>query len=342
MKNTATTVKLTIFALIMAVIFAGLVIVFSQARFASTSDYHATFVSSSGLREGNKVRIAGVPVGSVTGVEVGRDNLAHIDFDVESKYELLKSTRATIRYENLVGDRYVELLDSPGSIQEPLGEGGTIPVEQTQPALDLDQLLGGFKPLLQGLDPTQINDLTEALVQVFQGQGETLVSLLNSTGSFSKTLADRDEMIGSVIDNLNTVLKTIDDRGDQFSTTVDQLQQLISALAVNRDPIADSIPRIARATSQLEELLSATRPDIAGTIEQTGRLATNLDAGSASLEDVLAKLPETFRRLIRLGGYGSFFQFYVCNTKAKFSGPDGREIVLQLPAPQLTGRCAPS
>jgi phospholipid/cholesterol/gamma-HCH transport system substrate-binding protein len=341
MKNTATTVKFSIFAIVMALIFAGLVIVFSQVRFASTKGYNATFSNSSGLREGNKVRIAGVPVGTVQGVSVGRDNLAHIEFDVESKYRLLTSTKATIRYENLVGDRYMELLEGPGSM-DALGEGGSIPITQTSPALDLDQLLGGFKPLLKGLDPTEINNLTEALIQVFQGQGETLVSLLSSTGSFSKTLADRNDLIGSVIDNLNTVLKTIDDRGDQFSTTIDQLQQLISGLAVNRDPIADSIPRIAGATSRLEELLSASRPDIQGTIAETGRLATNLDAGSETIDDLLGKLPETFRRLIRLGGYGSFFQFYVCATKAKFTGPDGREIVLALPGGQLTGRCAPT
>ncbi|MBP0645070.1 mammalian cell entry protein, partial [Mycobacterium tuberculosis] len=83
---------------------------------------------------------------------------------------------------------------------------------------DLDMLLGGFKPLLRGLDPGQVNDLTEALLQVFQGQGGTLVSLLDSGGSFAKTLGERDALIGSVIDNLNTVLATIDERGKQFDT----------------------------------------------------------------------------------------------------------------------------
>ena len=341
MKNTATTVKFTIFAVVMALVFAGLVIVFSQVRFADSNEYRATFTSSSGIREGAKVRIAGVPVGSVQSVSVGRDNLAHIDFDVESKYQLLTSTKATIRYENLTGDRYLELLEGTGDMT-PLEDGGSIPVEQTAPALDLDELLGGFKPLLRGLDPDQINDLTEALLQVFQGQGDTLVALLNSTGSFTKTLADRDELIGSVIDNLNTVLKTIDERGEQFSTTIDQLQQLISGLANNRDPIAAAIPELAGATTRLEELLSATRPDIQGTITEVGRLATNLDAGAPQIEDVLSKLPTTFQRLIRLGAYGSFFQFYVCNTQMKFTGPDNRDIVLQLPGKQSTGRCAPS
>ncbi|KAA0021938.1 MCE family protein [Antrihabitans cavernicola] len=339
MKNTANTVKLLIFTLVMVLIFAGLAIVFSQVRFASTESYNATFTSASGLGVGDKVRIAGVPVGSVKGVKVGKDDLAHVEFDVDKKYPIFKSTKATVRYENLVGDRYMELMEGTGSMEQ-LADGGSIPKEQTSPALDLDLLLGGFKPLLRALDPNQVNQLTSALLQVFQGQGDQLVSLLNGAGSFTKTLADRDELIGSVINNLNTVIKTIDDRGDQFSTTIDQLQQLVSGLAQDRDPIGAAIPRIAGATGDLAKLLQEARPDLRETIAQTGRTANQLDLGKDTLDSVLQQLPATYRKLVRVGSYGSFFQFYVCSTRMKLTGPDGKDIMIVLPGGQETGRCA--
>ncbi|MCP2279822.1 phospholipid/cholesterol/gamma-HCH transport system substrate-binding protein [Nocardia amikacinitolerans] len=340
MRNTATTVKLTIFALVMALVFTGLVIVFSQVRFAREYGYHAVFTSSSGMLPGAKVRIAGVPVGSVTSVKVGKDNLAHVEFDVDRKYQLLTSTRATIKYENLVGDRYMELLDGPGSADK-LREGGTIGTDKTAPALDLDMLLGGFKPLLRGLDPGQVNDLTNALLQIFQGQGGTLVSLLNSGGSFAKTLGERDALIGSVIDNLNAVLATIDERGEQFDTTLTELQRLVSGLAADRDPIGDALPRIAGATGDLTDLLAQARPDLRGTIEQTGRLATNLDNGSDTVQWVLERLPETYRKLIRIGSYGSFLALYVCSTNFIIDGPNGQPLHINMPGGQDTGRCAP-
>ena len=106
----------------------------------------------SGLKPGDKVRIAGVPVGSVEKVSIDDDNLAEVEFTVDTKYSLFDGTKATVRYENLVGDRYMELLEGAGSV-EPLPDGGSIPVENTSPALDLDLLLGGFKPLLRALDP---------------------------------------------------------------------------------------------------------------------------------------------------------------------------------------------
>ncbi|WP_227998254.1 MCE family protein [Nocardia australiensis] len=338
-KPRATTVKLTIFMVVMALVLAGLVVVFSQMRFARESGYHAIFTSSSGILPGMKVRIAGVPVGSVTDVQVGKDHLAHLDFDVDSKHRLYTSTTATIRYENLVGDRYLELLDGPG-VAKPMSKGATIDKDRTSPALDLDMLLGGFKPLLRGLDPAQVNDLTNALLQVFQGQGGTLVALLNSSGSFSKTLADRDALIGSVIENLKTVLATIDDRNEQFGTTLDELQRLVSGLAADKDPIGAALPRIAGATGDLTNLLAQARPDLKATIEETGRLAANLDDGSDTVQWVLDNLPEAYKKLVRIGSYGSFLNMYICGTNILFDGPNGQPMVVNLPGGQGTGRCA--
>ncbi|WP_040686324.1 MCE family protein [Nocardia vinacea] len=341
MKPHATTVKLTIFTLVMALVLAGLVVVFSQMRFARETGYHAVFTNSSGMLDGAKVRIAGVPVGSVTGVHVGKDNLAHVDFDVDSKYRLYTSTKATIRYENLVGDRYLELLEGPGTAKV-MSKGSTIGLDRTSPALDLDMLLGGFKPLLRGLDPAQVNDLTEALLQVFQGQGGTLVALLNSSGSFAKTLADRDALIGSVIENLKTVLATIDDRDQQFATTLEELQRLVSGLAADKDPIGAALPRIAGATGDLTELLQQARPDLKTTIEQTGTVAATLDDGSDTVQWVLDRLPETYKKLVRIGSYGSFLNMYVCGTNFIVDGPDGKPMHITLPGMQTTGRCAKS
>lgn len=338
----ATTVKLLVFTTVMALIFAGLAVVFSQVRFSSSESYQADFTDASGIKSGDKVRIAGVPVGAVEGVQVGDDNLAEVSFSVDKKYPLLQSTKATVRYENLVGDRYLELLEGAGST-EALADGDTIPVSQTAPALDLDLLLGGFKPLLRGLDPNQVNDLTGALLQVFQGQGDTLVSLLGSTSSFTTTLADRDQLIGEVITNLNATLTTINDKGDQFSTTIDQLQQLVSGLAQDSDPIGNAIPKIATATGDLATLLQGARPDLQSTIAEANRVATQVNLGEDQVDWVLERLPETYKQLIRTGSYGSFFQFYTCAVNFKFSGPDGKDLVLPAPvAPeQTTGRCEP-
>ncbi|MFI5780148.1 MCE family protein [Nocardia sp. NPDC051570] len=338
-KVHASTVKLAIFTLVMVLVLAGLGVVFSQMRFARENGYHAIFTSSSGMLPGSKVRIAGVPVGTVQRVYVGEDHLAHVDFAVDRQYRIYASTQATIRYENLVGDRYLELMDGPGAAQA-LSNGATIGVDRTKPALDLDLLLGGFKPLLRGLDPTQVNDLTSALLQVFQGQGGTLVALLNSSGSFTRTLADRDALIGSVIENLKTVLSTIDDRNKEFTTTLDELQRLVSGLAADKDPIGAALPRLAGATGDLTDLLTQARPDLKQTFDQLGRLSANLDGQSDDVQYVLSKLPDTYKKLIRIGSYGSFLNMYICGTNFLVDGPNGQPLHVNMPGMQVTGRCS--
>src|SRR5699024_4550329 len=168
-----TALKLGVFTLVMLLILAGLVVVFSQYRTGTTEDYSAVFENASSLETGDKVAIAGVTVGAVTGVRITDDNLAAVDFNVDQGYRLTTTAHVAVRYKDLVGNRYVELIkgDEPGTPIEP---GTTVPTDRTEPALDLDTLLGGFKPLFKALDPHQVNMLARSLIDVFQGQGQAL------------------------------------------------------------------------------------------------------------------------------------------------------------------------
>ena len=109
MRHKREMISVTIFTVVMLLVAAGLVVVFGQFRFASTNTYHANFTDASRLKAGEDVRIAGIPVGSVQSVELASDNSVNVTFDVNKRYQLYTSTRALIRYENLVGDRYLEI-----------------------------------------------------------------------------------------------------------------------------------------------------------------------------------------------------------------------------------------
>src|ERR1700739_2658035 len=115
--------KVSAFAVAMLVVAAGLVVVFGDFRFGPESTYHATFTNVSRLKAGQKVRIAGVPVGSVDGVKLNQDNTIDVKFGVDQRYTLYSSTRALIRYENLVGDRYLEIASGPGGLGKPPPRG---------------------------------------------------------------------------------------------------------------------------------------------------------------------------------------------------------------------------
>jgi phospholipid/cholesterol/gamma-HCH transport system substrate-binding protein len=334
-------IKVSIFTVAMLLVAAGLVIVFGDFRFGPESTYHATFTNVSRLKAGQKVRIAGVPVGAVSGVKLNPDNTIDVTFGIDRRYTLYSSTRALIRYENLVGDRFLEITSGPGELRR-LAPGGTIDSQHTQPALDLDALLGGLRPVLKGLDADKVNTISSAVIQLLQGQGGALANVLSDTSAFSSALGQRDQLIGEVITNLNTVLGTIDQKSAQFSASVDQLQQLITGLAKNKDSIAGAIPPLASTTTDLTELLQNSRRPLQGILENTRPLATELDNRKAEVNNDIEQLGEDYLRLSALGAYGSFFNIYFCSVTIKINGPAGSDILLPLggSVDPSKGRCA--
>ena len=89
-----------------------------------------------------------------------------------------------------------------------------------------------------------MNQLSFEMIQVFQGEGGTVESLLGHVASLTSSLADKDAVIGSVIDDLNTVVGTVAARDQQLSDLVVSLQQFVSGLSADRDAIFDSLQTI--------------------------------------------------------------------------------------------------
>ena len=325
MRTRATLIKFTIFAVVMAMLTAFLFFIFGQYRTGSTTGYSAVFTDVSRLKPGQSVRVAGIRVGTVNSVSLQPDKKVVVNFDADRNVVLTEGTRAAVRYLNLVGDRYLELVDGPGSTRR-LPAGGRIPVNRTAPALDLDLLLGGLKPVTQGLNARDVNALTSGLLQVFQGQGGTLESLFAKTTSFSNALADNDQTVQQLIDNLNIVVGTISKDGTQFSGAIDRLERLVSGLSDDRNTIGSAIDALDKGTASLADLLSSARPPLAGTIDQLSRLAPILDDDKDRLDAALGKAPKNYRKLVRLGVNGATIPYYLCQLTLRGTDLQGKTV----------------
>jgi phospholipid/cholesterol/gamma-HCH transport system substrate-binding protein len=321
-----TLIKFGVFATVMAVLTAFLFFIFGQYRTGATSDYSAVFTDASRLKEGQSVRVAGIRVGTVNSISLRSDKKVVVKFDADQNITLTDGTRAAVRYLNLVGDRYLELIDGPGSTKR-MGAGGQIPVDRTAPALDLDLLLGGLKPLVQGLNAHDVNELSASLLQVFQGEGGTIDSLFSKTTSFSNALADNDHTVQQLIDNLNTVVSTLAKDGPKFSGAIDQLERLLTGLAQDREPIGTAIDALSKGTASLADLLSNARKPLAGTVEQLSRLAPLLDDDKDRIDVALQKAPINYRKLIRLGTMGATIPYYLCGAWLRGTDLQGKTVV---------------
>jgi phospholipid/cholesterol/gamma-HCH transport system substrate-binding protein len=316
-RNTVTTiagVKLAIFTVISLVVTSVLAMIMGNFGFGSTTEYKALFSSASLLTKGDDVRVAGLTVGSVKKVEIHDRNNALVTFKVKSDVPVTTASHADIRFLNLVGDRYMALTQGePGAKRLP--SHAVIPMSQTTPALDLTALFNGFQPLFTALDPKEINDLSLNLVKVLQGEGGTIQGLLARTASLTNTLADRDELIGSVVNNLSGMLQTVDAHHQQLDDLVVQLKDWLGNVARDRDVIGRSVENVSTLAEELASLLVQSRPAIKGDVHQIHRLAAILKdpKSEAIINEALERLPTMFRRQVRIGSYGSWYNYYLCD-----------------------------
>ena len=342
MRITGTAIKLGAFSLVLLLFTAIIVVVFGQMRFDRTTGYSAIFSNSSGLRAGQFVRASGVEVGKVKDVKlIEGGSKARVDFDVERSLELFEESTASVRYLNLIGDRYLEL--KRGDSDRRMPSGGTIPVERTEPALDLDALIGGFRPLFRALDPEKVNTIAQSIITVFQGQGGTINDILDQTASLTSTLADRDQAIGEVIRNLNTVLDTTVRHQEQFDETLVNFERLITGLKNRADPIASSVADISDAAGTVADLLTDNRPLLQDTVGYLDAVQQPLVDQKDQLNDILVRLPDALKIIGRAGGvYGDFFNFYLCDISLKLNGlqPGGPVRTVRVTS-QPSGRCTP-
>lgn len=337
-RSTSTLIKFTAFGLVMVVLTAFLFMVFGQTRTGATNRYSAVFNDASRLEPGDSVRIAGIRVGTVGDVSLMADRKVLVKFNTDRNIKLATGTKAAIRYLNLVGDRYMELVDSPADSTKIMPAGSQIPVDRTAPALDLDLLLGGLKPVIQGLNPQDVNALTGSLIQILQGQGGTLESLFSKTSSFSNSLADNNQVIESLIDELRTTLDTLSEDGEDFSGAIDKLESLVNGLSADRDPIGTAIESLNNGTSSLADLLGRANDPLAGNIDQLNKLAPILQNDRDRIDATLQRLPGIYKKLARVGAYGAFFPYYICAVTFRASDLQGRTVVFPW-VKQEGGRC---
>ncbi|GAA0948169.1 MlaD family protein [Nonomuraea longicatena] len=327
MTTASSALKLALFALSTTLCVAVLAITISGVQFAPTSRYRALFVDATGLREGDDVRVSGVRVGRVEQVELVGER-AEVSFSVLERTGLPRGVIAAIRWRNLIGDRYLALSTGRGGpgLLEP-GER----ITDTRPALDVTALFNGFRPLLRAIRPEDVNKLSWQIVQVLQGEGGTVESLLGHVASLTDGLADRDAVIGRVIDNLTAVLGEVAGRENAYDKLLTDLNALVGGLARDREAIGDSLVALDRLAGVTAGFVERARPDVAADLRHTESLLKTVNSEGELVDKALTGLPPRLSQLTRSVSYGSWFNFYLCSLEVRAGATTTPKIVNESP-----------
>jgi phospholipid/cholesterol/gamma-HCH transport system substrate-binding protein len=289
----------------------------------TTDGYHAIFGGPdgvSGLRVGNPVKAAGVAVGKVTGIDLVDAEHARVSFSANRNQKITTHTWAVVRYANLLGQRYLALTqNAPGGT--PLAPGSTIPQSRTAPALSLTDLFNGFRPLFTALTPQEVNELSQDIIDVLQGQTSRIEDLIARTADLTQNLADRDQTFSAVVDSLSRLLGTVSKHDDELAGVVTSLHDLTAVLHSDGPAILGSLDGVDRLIGSVgglfDRLENHSLPaDIADAASLTKLLAGN----TKTVAQLVAGFAAAFQTFARISQNGNWINVYACNVFVKTYG----------------------
>lgn len=276
-----------------------------------THEYTAVFHDSSGLASGDDVRMAGVRVGRVSSLKL-ENGKARVDFTVDSSQSIYAATKAAIRYQNLIGQRYIQLTLVDGQPRTPLGPGSRLQ-QPSEDSFDVTRLLAGFQPLFDTLTSEQINGLSQGLIAVFQGDQVSLTNTVAQISTLANDMANRDQVIGSIVTHLSGVMRDLARQGTQMSDLVKGTGDLIASLNSNSAAFGKVVTDVGRTAAGFGAILGQSQSSLARAGADAALATKKLIGLGPKLDRAAVEAPVFFAHFPMVMGQGAHLNIYACD-----------------------------
>lgn len=287
-----------------------------------TTRYAAEFTDVFGLRESDDVRMAGVRVGRVQKVELTGEHSARVEFALQNDQSIYPDTEASILYQNIVGQRYLDLRNGIGAVtprpadMAPLPAGSVIPLERTIPSFDVGLVLNGYEPLFAQIDPKAADQITLAAVQGLQGDPTSWATLVDRTGALTETIAGRDELLGDMITGMDRLFGTLAQQNDNIEQTIANSKKMLVAFNAQRPELVASMGSMSRVLSSLGAVTNEVNPSLQALIGREPGFAAHLVTIQPQLAFMGNNLPKMLKGLARVTNDGAYVNTYTCDFNA--------------------------
>jgi phospholipid/cholesterol/gamma-HCH transport system substrate-binding protein len=256
----------------------------------------------SGLRDGDDVKIAGVKVGQVDGIDTTDDGTAVISLSLDEGVTVPSDSQAAVRWRNLLGQRVVYLY--PGEAEDMLQDDDEI--ARTRDVVDIGALIDELGGLVGAVDPDQFNQLITAVAGAVDGNEARVGELLDSAGSLLGVLADRDQTIQGLLDDFNTVSGALADRDQQVRTMVENLTLLTEAFAENEDLVDSTLTELGSYSTDLRTVLTGNETQLGSIVDSLDQVGDLINDRRDDIEASLANLPNALEALFLVTNRGEF------------------------------------
>jgi len=276
--------------------------------------YAADFSEAAGLQKMDEVRVAGVKIGKVVGIELAGD---HVVVKMRLKgVQLGRLTRAEIKIKTVLGRKYIAI--------EPNGDGELdpdthIPVSRTKAPYDISPAFQELASTIEQIDTEQMAKSFTTLADAFRGTPNEVESSLNGLSRLSQTIASRDAKLRVLLDRANGVTTVLRERDEDLVQFLKDTDLVLQEVRARRAAIHKLLVTTTELSEQLIALVRENRAALAPALSHLKGVVEVLRKNQDNLDRSLAEMAPFVRLFANNLGNGRWFDTYVYN----LSNPTG-------------------
>ncbi|MGZ6753676.1 MAG: MCE family protein [Nocardioides sp.] len=270
-------------------------------------ELEARFTDSSGLEAGDRVEVAGVRVGRVESLEMGRGYIT-VRFTVDDHVRMGADTTARIKVSNLLGSKYLEV--------EPAGTGevtSPIPLTRTHAAYDVTAAFGDLTKTLQPIDTGQMEQALRSITTTLHGTGGDVHATLRGLSTLSRAVASRDQQVASLLHHSERLTGTLAGSRQDLAALAHDASLLLAEVDRRREAVHGLIVHTRELSDQLRGLVRDNEAQIGPALAALGRVTSQLEARQARLRSTMHEVTKFARVFVNTVGGGPWFDSYIAN-----------------------------
>jgi phospholipid/cholesterol/gamma-HCH transport system substrate-binding protein len=256
------------------------------SSWAKSVRYQAVFAHAGGLIAGNEVKVSGVNVGTVSGIEL-RDGKALVTFTVDGSVPLGSETTAHIRTGSLLGQRVLTLESAGLSTMPP---NSVIPVSRTASPYSLTEAVGDVTTDTAGTDTATLNQSLDTLSATLNQIAPQLEPAFEAVSRLSRSINSRDETLSELLHRTGAVTDVLAKRSDQLNTLIIDANDLVAVLADRRQAIVDLLANTSAVAQQLSGLVADNERQLLPTLEKLNSVSAMLEKNRDNIAKALPGL----------------------------------------------------
>lgn len=243
--------------LIVGVLAAALLAVFLARPDGDRVQITAEFARAGlNVRPGDEVRVRGIPVGTISSIDVDRqDFTARYVLSVDADTPIAADSAAALVPKTLFGDKYVSL-DAASPVGQQMEDGGLIPMARTSAPSEVQEVLDRLQPVLDEVDPIALSNVLASTAKGLDGHAEDLASVIDSLPVALETLIANQEDLGRIFQAVPGVAGTLTERSTELVRVADSFGTLAETVDTNEEELLNFVTDTAELSRRASELLN--------------------------------------------------------------------------------------